>query len=232
MARPIHLFLKEFTSGEEVQPATTPGSAKAPAIAPTKPPVKVPVQKAVPMPAAEPAPDQMAIRLQESYQRGVTEGRAQERHEIDRQTTELSIDFERRLEEARGGFSKALAGQLADEVRNGIERARLEISTHIAAALVPILRAGVTRAAIASFVAELGEMVELTEGVTIDVACPRELLEPVREALGEAMGRRGAPPGSVRCIPGDTIEVRVKVNDTVIETRLADWLSRLDGVLR
>jgi hypothetical protein len=222
MARPIHLFLREFASGEGVQPA--PESAKAPA--------KVPAPKATQKPAAESAPDMLASRLQESYQKGVAEGRAQERHEIDRQTAELSIDFERRLEEARSGFSKALAGQLADEIRNGIERARLEISTHVATALLPILRAGVTKAAIASFVAELGEMVELTEGIAIDVACPRELIEPVREALGEAMGRRGAPPGSVRCIPGDTAEVRVKVNDTVIETRLADWLSRLDGVLR
>ena len=222
MARPIHLFLREFASGEGGQPAQ--GSAKEPA--------KMSVQKAAPIPAAEPAPDALAIRLQESYRKGIAEGRAQERHEIDRQTAELSIDFERRLEEARGGFSNALAGQLADEVRNGIERARLEISTHVATALVPILRAGVTRAAIASFVAELCEMIELTEGIAIEVACPRELIEPVREALGEAMGRRGAPPGSVRCIPGDTPEVRVKVNDTVIETRLADWLSRLDGVLR
>jgi len=102
----------------------------------------------------------------------------------------------------------------------------------VAIALVPILRVGVTKAAIESFVAELGDMVELTEGMTIDVACPRELIEPVRAALGEAMGKRGAPPGSVRCIPGDTAEVRVKFNETVIETRLAEWLSRLDGVLR
>jgi hypothetical protein len=233
MARPIHHFLKEFATGEEAQPAPTPGSSPGLAAGPPKKaPVKAPALKAAPTSAPEPAADVLSSRLQESYQQGVAEGRSQERHEIDRQTAELSIDFERRLEEARSGFSNALAGQVADEVRNGIERARLEISTHVATALLPILRAGVTRAAITSFVAELGEMVELTEGIAIDVACPRELVELVREALGEAMGRRGAPPGSVRCLPGDTIEVRVKVNDTVIETRLADWLSRLDGVLR
>lgn len=217
MARPIHHFLREFAIGEE------PSSA----------PASVPVQKkAAPTPSAVPAPDVLASRLQDSYQQGIAAGRAQERHEIETQTAELSIDFERRLEEARGGFSKALAEQLVDEARTGIERARLAISTHVATALVPLLRAGVTQAAVASFVAELSDMVELTEGVAIDVACPRELLEPVREALGDAMARRGAPPGSVRCIPGDVAEVRVKVNDTVIETRLAEWLSRLDGVLR
>jgi hypothetical protein len=214
MARPIHHFLREFASGEE------PAAALAP------------LPKSVPTPAAAPAPDVLASRLQEAYQKGVAAGRTQERLEIERQTAELSIDFERRLEEAKSVFSKALAEQLADEVRLGIERARMAISTHVATALVPFMRAGVTQAAIASFVAELGDMVELTEGVAIDVACPRELVEPVREALGEALGRRGAPPGSVRCIPGDVAEVRVKVNDTVIETRLADWLSRLDGVLR
>ena len=216
MARPIHHFLREFASGEEAPPA----------------PVRAPVQKAVPMPAAAPQPDMLASRLQDSYQKGVAAGRAQERQEIETQTAELSIDFERRLEEVKSRFSKALAEQLADEVRVGIERARLAISTHVATALVPVLRTSVTKIAIASFVDELNEMVELTEGMAIDVACPRELVEPVREALGEAMGRRGAPAGSVRCIPGDVAEVRVKVNDTVIETRLADWLSRLDGVLR
>ena len=216
MARPIHHFLKEFASGE--------GASSTP--------VHMPVQKAVPTPAAVTAPDMLASRLQESYQQGVAAGRAQERQEIETQTGELSIDFERRLEEVRSVFSKALAEQLADEVRIGIERARLAISTHVATALVPVLRTSVTKIAIASFVDELSDMVELTEGMAIDVACPRELVEPVREALGEAMGRRGAPAGSVRCIPGDVAEVRVKVNDTVIETRLADWLSRLDGVLR
>lgn len=216
MARPIHHFLREFTSGEDASPV--PAQTLAP--------------KAAPTPAAVSAPDMLASRLQESYQQGVAAGRAQERQEIETQTAELSIDFERRVEEVRSTFSKALAEQLADEVRVGIERARLAMSTHVATALMPFLRAGVTEAAIAGFVAELGDMVELTEGMAIDVTCPRELVEPVREALGDAMGRRGAPPGSVRCIPGDTAEVRVKINDTVIETRLADWLSRLDGVLR
>jgi hypothetical protein len=218
MARPIHHFLREFASGD--------GGASTP--------VQVSVQKAVPAPAAQsaPAPDMLAQRLQDSYQKGVAAGRAQERQEIETQTAELSIDFERRLEEVRSVFSKALAEQLADEVRVGIERARLAISTHVATALVPVLRTSVTKIAIASFVEELSDMVELTDGMTIDVACPRELVEPVREALGEAMGRRGAPAGSVRCLPGDVAEVRVKINDTVIETRLAEWLSRLDGVLR
>ena len=218
MARPIHHFLKEFTSGEEI--------ASAP------PPAQVPVKKPQPAPAAAAAPDMMAGRLQESYQQGVAAGKAQERQLIETETLELSIDFERRLEDSKRKFSKALAEQLADEMRSGIDRARTTISTHVAAALVPFMRAGVTQAAVGSFVAELSDMVELTEGMAIDVTCPRELAEPLREALGEAMAKRGAPPGSVRCIPGDVAEIRVKINDTVIETRLAEWLSRLDGVLR
>jgi hypothetical protein len=221
MARPIHHFLKEFASGEEMASAPPPSQV----------PVKKP-QSAAPAAATAPPPDMMASRLQDSYQQGVAAGRAQERQLIETETLELSIDFERRLEDSKRKFSKALAEQLADEVRNGIERARLSISTHVAAALVPFMRAGVTQAAVASFVAELSDMVELTEGVAIDVTCPREVAEPLREALGDAMGRRGAPPGSVRCIPGDVAEIRVKINDTVIETRLAEWLSRLDGVLR
>jgi len=97
---------------------------------------------------------------------------------------------------------------------------------------VPFLREGLTRAAITSFVKELGDVIDTTEGLAVEVACPKEVLEPLRARLAEAMAARGAPAGSVRFVPGDTTEIRVTLNETVIETRLAEWLSRLDGVLR
>ncbi len=217
MTRPIHHFLKEFPSGDEP---------------PVAPPAKSDLTyDAVVAPPSPPAPDVTAIRIEEAYQRGLTAGRALERQEMEAQATVLSVDFERRLEETHRRFSAALAERLASELRAGVDGARLTISSHVATALVPFLRAGVTQAAVQSFVAELGDMVEMGDGMAVDITCPRELLEPLREALGEAMAKRGAPPGSVRCIPGDTSEIRVSLENTVLETRLADWLARLDGVL-
>ena len=97
---------------------------------------------------------------------------------------------------------------------------------------MPFLRDGITQAAIASFVKELGSMLDTTEGLSVEVACPKDIVDLLRERLAEAMAARGAPPGSVRCVPGDTADIRVTLNETVIETRLAEWLSRLEGVLR
>ncbi len=217
MARPIHHFLQEFSDGNEPPPAM-----------PAKPD---PVASSTPAAVSTPAPDMMAIRIEEAYQRGVTAGRTLERQEMETQATVLSIDFERRLEETKRRFSAALSDRLAGELRAGVDNARLTISSHVATALMPFLRAGVTQAAVESFVAELGDMIEMDEGMTVEVTCPRELLEPLREALGEAMAKRGAPPGSVRCVPGDGSEIRVALDNTVIETRLTEWLARLDGVL-
>ncbi|MFN3744309.1 MAG: hypothetical protein ACK4TL_06355 [Hyphomicrobiaceae bacterium] len=215
MARPIHHFLKEFDSGE------------APFQPPLPEPMPAPAVKAV-----TPALDTLAQRLQESYQQGVTAGRALEREAAEAQAAELAVDFERRLEDARSTFSAALADALAAELRAGIESARARLSSHVATVLVPFLRDGLTRAAIDSFVKELGNMIDTTEGLSVEVACPKEIIELLRERLGEAMAARGAPPGSVRCIPGDAADIRVTLNETVIETRLADWLARLEGVLR
>lgn len=215
MARPIHHFLKEFPSGDEPAPPQKPA----------------PSQAAEPTAASAPEPDFTAARIEEAYQKGLAAGRALERQVMDTQAAELSVDFERRLEETMRRFSATLADRLAGELRSGVDSARLTISNHVATALLPFLRAGVTRTALESFVAELGEMVEMTDGMSIDVACPRELIEPLREALGDAMAKRGAPAGSVRCIPGDTSEIRVTLDNTVIETRLTSWLARLDGVL-
>lgn len=220
MARPIRHFLREFPSGDEPTAPTPPRV------------VPVPVPTAAAATAAAPAADVLAKRIDDAYQKGIAAGRALERQEMETQATVLSVDFERRLEETMRRFSAGLAERLAGELRAGIDGARLAISSHVATALMPFLRAGVTKAAIESFVAELSNMVEMADGMAVEVTCPSELIEPLRAALGEAMAKRGAPPGSVRCISGEASEIRVALGNTVLETRLAEWLSRLDGVLR
>ncbi len=218
MARPIHHFLREF------------GSTDAPA------PFQPPMPKAAAAPAQAEAPppavDLTAVRVQEAYQQGIAAGRALEREAAEAQSAELAVDFDRRLDDARAEFSGTLAETLVAELRAGIEAASGRLAANAATALVPFLRDGLTRAAIASFVKELGDMIDTTEGLMVEVVCPREFVDPLRERLAEAMARRGAPAGSVRCVPGDTGDIRVTLNETVIETRLADWLSRLEGVLR
>lgn len=221
MARPIHHFLKEFASSEV---PFQPPLAKPP-------PAPPPAAKPEPVEVA-PAPDMTAVRLQEAYQQGVAAGRALEREATDAQAAELAVDFDRRLDDARSTFSMVLAKSLAAELRTGIEAASAQLSSHVATALVPFLREGLTRAAIADFVNELGGMIDTSQGLSIEVACPQEIIEPLRERLAELMAARGAPPGSVRCVPAASHDIRVILNETVIETRLAEWFSRLEGVLR
>jgi hypothetical protein len=174
----------------------------------------------------------LAIKVQEAYQKGLAAGRALEREATEAQAAELAVDFERQVETVRSTFSAALADNLAAELRTAIEAASARLSAHVATALMPFLRDGITQAATTSFVKELGSMIDTTEGLSVEVACPKDIVDLLRERLAEAMAARGAPPGSVRCVPGDTADIRVTLNETVIETRLAEWLSRLEGVLR
>lgn len=222
MARPIHHFLKEF--GSE--------SGEAPFQPPLARPALVAAHARAPETVAVPPPDTLAIKVKEAYQQGLAAGRALEREASEAQAAELAVDLERRLESVRSTFSTALAENLAVELRTGIEAASARMSSHIATALAPFLREGLAQAAIESFVKEIGGMIDTTEGLSVEVACPKEIIEPLRERLAEAMAARGAPPGSVRCVPGDTADIRVTLNETVIETRLAEWLLRLEGVLR
>jgi hypothetical protein len=226
MARPIHHFLKEFASGEVSPPFQPP--LKAPPAPPKAKPKPEPEAVAAPAPAV----DTLAIRLEESYQQGVTAGRAIASEATEAQAAELAVDFDRRIEEVRNTFSTALADSLAVELRAGIEAASTRISSHVATALIPFLREGLARAAITDFVKELSDMIDTAEGLSVEVTCPQEIAEPLRERLAEAMAARGAPPGCVRCIPGKSTDISVTLNETVIQTRLAEWLTRLEGVLR
>lgn len=226
MARPIHHFLKEFGSESGEAPFQPPLARPALVAA------QVPAAEAAPTPAPVSPPDTLAIKVKEAYQQGLAAGRALEREASEAQAAELAVDLERRLESVRSTFSTALAENLATELRTGIEAASARMSSHIATALAPFLREGLAQAAIESFVKEIGGMIDTAEGLSVEVACPKEIIEPLRERLAETMAARGAPPGSVRCVPGDTADIRVTLNETVIETRLAEWLLRLEGVLR
>jgi hypothetical protein len=174
----------------------------------------------------------LASRLQAAFQEGLAAGRAMEREATEAQAAELAVDFDRRIGEVGATFSTTLADGLAAELRTGIEAASARISSNVATALVPFLREGLTRAAIASFVKELGDVMDTTGGMVVEVGCPKEILESLRERMAEAMAARGAPTGSTRFVPNDAAEIRVTLNETVIETRLAEWLSRLEEVLR
>jgi len=219
MARPIHHYLKEFGSTEI-------------SFHPPMPKPSAPAVEAAPAPPSAPAPDVLAIRVQEAYQQGLAAGRALERDAADAQSAELAVDFHRRLDDARTNYSGTLAETLAAELRAGIEAASARISANAAMVLTPFMRDGLTRAAIASFAKELGDMIGTSEGLVVEVACPRDIADALREQLAEAMAKQGIAAGSVRCVPGDTTDIRVTLNETVIETRLSDWLSRVEGVFR
>lgn len=211
--QPAHLFLEEFagdTSAGRFDPLPF-----LPRIA--EPPLR---------------PDAAEQRVAEAFAHGLAEGRAIERARADAELTQAATDFEARLEHMQSAFSKELMERLSREIEIGFERSRSIIFARLASALLPVLRYAIAEAAIRSFAGEVARLLDEPAAGIAEVSGPADLLERIRSHAEASRGMATAPwTGRIRLVPGSSPDVRMIIDDTIIETRIADWVARIEEAL-
>lgn len=211
MRQPLHRFLEEF--GSDVSSGPPLGGFR-PQVVETKPP----------------QPDPVIAQLQESYARGYEDGEAKARSEAEAQAAELAADFDRQLEEAKRALGQDIAKRLAVELRGGIERAEARLAAHVAAVLMPVLETALAESATRGLVDEIGGMLRSRQSMTIEVSGPEPLVDRVRQTI-EASEMLKAAITDIRFSSGPGPEVRVTLADSIVETRLTEWLARIKEVV-
>lgn len=209
MGQPVHRFLEEF-AGDEGHTASVVHSLR-PRI----------VNRIA-------APDPIAAQLQEAYERGREDGATALRAETEARIAELAADAEIQIEATRSAFAQTVAERLARDLQAGLAHTGAVISEHVAAVLLPLLRDRLAEAAVREFAAELRVMVEDSGAIAVDLSGPDELVHRLLRLLSAADTWKL----EIRRAPGTDAELRVVLADTVIETRLADWLGRIEAAVR
>jgi hypothetical protein len=212
MGYPVHNFLEEF--GAEDVPADDV------------------VHRFRPRSAPEKAEHVSAERVKEAYSRGYEDGHAAAEAHMRAELDAQRAKYDERMEHLNALFSEKLSEQLTSELRHQIANVHVTISDQLVAALLPVMRHVLTEASVRELIDKLGRFLNETGALAVELRGPADLIERVSNRLVdmEKQGMLREVP-SIKCIVDETAELRVTANDTVIESRVMDWIDRIKAAV-
>lgn len=164
-------------------------------------------------------------RLEQAHLKAFEEGRESARQELSEERSRFRAAVEAELTTARAAWAAEEGARLAEAHRAAIE----SFETRCAQAVADILRPFLAQEAIARVTGALVDTLEtLLAGrpqSLFEISGPPDLLEALREKFS-------ASGAHVALKPNESIDVRVRVEDTVIETQLEPWLKALGALPR
>lgn len=210
MGQHLHHVLEEFATQ---QPSPDSASFRTPQIhfAPAQPISAAPT-----------------IDIDEAYTKGYEDGMQSARREAQAEIDAAHLDCRQRLERAEALFSEKLADELGDKLCSQIERLQDSISDQLVTALLPLLHFALTEAAIREMVDGLRILTIDSEVIHVVLSGPQPLVESVWRRYCESASSTSKPLPDVTIVIDEAIELRVTVNDSVIQARLGEWISRLE----
>jgi hypothetical protein len=187
--------------------------------------------KPVPAPApwAEKAKSSPAIGVpslvEEAHARGVKEGRAAAQAEAEARLEEQKRFYEQQLELERCTRVAREAEQFTQQLDTGLNALKTDIAGQTARILKPFLIEQVQRHAIDELCAALDAVLANDQGLKVEVSGPEDLLQLLREKLSER-------PVATEFTPAEGTDVRISAGQTILETRLAAWMAKLEEITK
>ncbi len=167
----------------------------------------------------------MPSLLDDAYARGLEEGKAVAQADADVRFDEQKRFYEQQLELERCTWAAREADRLAARLDEGLENLKTALAEQTARLLKPFLIEQVQRQAVGELYAALSEALGADQGLKLEVSGPEDLLQLLREKLS-------GKPIDVEYRPAEGADVRVSVGQTILETRLAAWMAKLEEITK
>lgn len=164
------------------------------------------------------------VKLAESHTRGYAEGRAAAETEFAARLDAQQQDFVQRLAAARREWSEAEGAVLSDALVGAVNELEARLAETTARILQPFLEAEIRRAAIAELVTAVEAILVRDKAARIEITGPDDLLAIVRDRLPDSVPATFAS--------GQAADIRVIIDQTVLETRLGAWVSAIREAVR
>src|SRR4051794_4486148 len=185
--------------------------------------------------------DSTARSIEEAYERGKREGVAAVQAEFEVKLIEQRTRHVMKLASDRQRCAAENARAMADRLAGAVKDMEVEICRSVAAVLVPFVSDAVRRQAMADLATTVSHMVAERRPATLKVEGPADLLDALKAALADFPIPVDYRPLAALAYDAldekaqselDTIEVRVQLDERVIETQFGPWLERLRGVMQ
>lgn len=172
--------------------------------------------------------DPTAALVKEAYERGLADGEAAARTVADQRIFQMELDCETRIATIRDELSKDLVERILDGLNGGIESARRKLASQIADVLLPVMRRSITESTIFALAEELASVIQSDDALHVQLKGPDNIINVVFEALSARLGKESSLLARLTMVPTGDTEMRIEYNTTVIESRLMEWLERLE----
>ncbi len=166
-------------------------------------------------PAPPPAEDRMAAQAA-----AVAEALAAAEAAFDAARAADRAAFDARLAEREAEILASLGEALSQQVREGLAAVEERIGRQVGAVLMRFLDHAVRERAVGELTEAVAALVADGTATRIRICGPAALSERLQAAI--------APTGvAVDRVDGDTADISVSIDETVVETNIAAWMDRL-----
>lgn len=169
------------------------------------------------------APDQGKL-LEQFYQRGFSEGQAEATARYEEELAEKEQQFTHRLEEAQNEWKAELADDFISTLTLGLQGIKDDVADGVAMVLRRYIDEQTRLQMLQELTDALSAILNDETVSKIEISGAPGLLDLIKERLPDTV-----PAISWR--ENERAEVQVKVDSTVLETRISDWLSRIGEVM-
>jgi hypothetical protein len=166
-----------------------------------------------------------AALIRAAEERGREEGRA-----IAQRGFDVAIEMEKArseefVVEERSKWSKEEAARLATLFAEAFQALESKLTASVARILTPFLIETLRDKMVDDLAATVASLLADKQVMTMKIAGPEDLLSMLSNRLGSY-------DASIEYIPGNQPDVTVTANDTLIETQLKAWTSRLNEAVQ
>ncbi len=164
-------------------------------------------------------------RIARARAEGLEEGRAAARTEFEAKIEDQRAQYEKQLALERLTWAGREAEKLAEQLSKGLLDLENRIADTAAELLKPFLIAAAHRRAIDDLMDAIATVLTKDQGLALEIAGPEDLLQLLRERMS---GKNIA----LLFTPNDSPEVSVRARQTVLETQLGAWVTKVEEALR
>lgn len=206
MARSVAQYLMRFASSDSAQAI-----------------VEEPSERIEPVPCAGLPLENPVLANRVAREEGVSEGLEMARAEYEARLMLEKHAFEARLGAERNKWAEQESEKLSEKIESAFAKVESNIGESVEAVLRPFLVDALRRKIVDLLAEHVGALLRGGADPVIKIYGAEGLLAALREKLS-------ARSAAIEYAPGDMIEVEVVSGRTIIETRIAAWIERINSL--
>lgn len=160
----------------------------------------------------------------EAYERGRADGVAIASAEYEVKLNELVEQHKRELVQTREHWDREFGASIWARMAEDFNSIREALAEDTARALVPFLGRQIEDQAVLKLVASVADVVSTEKATKLEVSGPEKLIEGFQAAFPDDRL-------DVSYTKIEQSEIRIVVDQTVIETRLSEWMAKLESAV-